>query len=141
MAVRKWDVVDVLRRETGATRFAQIMSATTSPDMLDRPELQRFASVTTLSYASAEQRCEMEVARDLPDLVGVVELARRARLRAEIVFVDPWHTYGDSIVTMLLALEIVTPGGRVIVHDCWPCNAEVARPEPPPCGEFWCGST
>lgn len=141
LEVRKWDVIDIIRREHAANTFAQIITPSTSFDMVSRPELLRFSSVTTLSFASPMQRRELPWTRSLPTIDELTAHVSRHPLHADIVYLDPWHTYADSIAALRLAFDIVATGGHVILHDCDPFSPESMRPLPVDCNAEWCGST
>jgi hypothetical protein len=137
--VRKWDVVDTLRREHGLRHLVQILTPSTGPDMHGRPELQRFAAVTTLLYASDQHRREMPEAAGLPTLDDLERSVARHRPHADIVFIDSWHTYAHSVRVLALALRMLADGGFVVMHDCDPPDMEAAVPEPESCFVLWCG--
>lgn len=139
--VRRWDVLDVLRREADARTVLQIITPTTSSDLAGHPELARFQSMTTLTYASPLQREVIGWAAPLPTLDELALNARRAGLRADIVFIDPWHTYADSCAALLLALDLVNAGGHVVVHDCDPPDPTLAEADPKSIPDAWSGET
>ena len=136
---RKWDVIDTLRREHSLSAYAQILTPSTGEDMHGRPELTRFGSVTTLRYATDLQRRSRDDARDLPT-IDVLEATLRAHpVCAEIVFVDSWHSYDDTVRTLDMALAMLSDGGFVVVHDCDPPDAQTATADPE--HYVWCGVT
>lgn len=57
----------------------------------------------------------------------------------DVVFLDPWHTYQDSIRDIALGLKLVKDGGVMVVHDCNPPETSSVSPEYK-CGE-WSGVT
>src|SRR4051812_22935845 len=111
LRVRKWDVVDWLRRQIDARSYAQIVSASTSYEMLARPELNQFGSITAYMYASDFQRATRAQVEPLPALEEIEAIVWRDRVRADIVFADPWHTYDDSLRVLRLSYNMLTPGG------------------------------
>ena len=141
LRVRKWDVVDSLRRQIGAQSYAQIVSNSTSREMLQRPELDEFGSVRAYVYASDFQRAERPEIAHLPSLEHIEAIARRDRTKADIVFADPWHTYDDSLRVLRLAYDMLTPGGYLVVHDCNPDQPEYTVSLPDSCHACWCGDT
>ncbi|CAB4886402.1 unannotated protein [freshwater metagenome] len=141
LAVRKWDVIDLLRREASAQVFAQILTPSTGSDMPGRPEIMRFAAATTLTYASELQRAEMEGVDSLPTLDELEHLLRMHPTRADIVFVDSWHSYDDTVRTLRLALTMIAHGGFVVIHDCDPPDRDASPPTPEDCSSLWCGAT
>ena len=141
LRVRKWDVVDSLRRQIGAQSYAQIVSNSTSYEMLQRPELNEFGSITAYMYACDFQRAERPEIEHLPTLEQIEATVRGSRIRADIVFADPWHTYDDSLRVLRLAYGMLTPGGYLVVHDCNPDQPEYTVSLPASCDACWCGET
>jgi hypothetical protein len=126
--LRVWHVIDAVRELTGALDFAALLTPTTSGEVPARPELRRFAAVHTFTYAADEQRSAF--AR-LGHLVGLGELARlidARRPHADVVFVDPWHTYEASLLSLQIGVQMVERGGYLIVHDCFPPRADLISP-------------
>ncbi len=139
--VRTWDIVKVLQEHNGAQAFLQLLTPTTSELMSGRAELRSFRSVATLTYASVMQQTNIGWSHRLPHLGDLVTWFDHNRIEADIVFVDPWHTYEDSITTLLMALDAVAfGGGYVVVHDCNPARLSQIGPVPPDM-EDWCGET
>jgi hypothetical protein len=60
------------------------------------------------------------------------------QIKYDIVFVDPWHTYKDSLKDVETALHFVSKSGFIVIHDCYPDKVELI-------GEYqknaWCGQT
>jgi len=49
--------------------------------------------------------------------------------RYDVVFIDPWHSYESSRQDLELGLDLLAPGGVLVVHDCHPDRAEIAQSE------------
>lgn len=141
LRVRKWDVVDSLRRQIGARSYAQIVSNSTSYDMLQRPELNSFGSITAFMYACDFQRAGRPEIAHLPTLEQIEATVRRNHVRADIIFADPWHSYDDSLRVLRLAYDMLTPGGYLVVHDCNPDQPEYTVSLPESFHACWCGET
>ncbi len=142
LAVRKWDVIDTLRRQHGLHSLAQILTPSTGRDMHGRPELARFGAVTTLMYAGEPIQRDIEDTRQLPTLDELIAWRRANPLEVELVFIDCWHSYDDSVRVLELALSMLPRGGFIVMHDCDPPDAEVAGPAPEHGGgEYWCGDS
>ena len=141
LRVRKWDVVDSLRRQIGARSYAQIVSNSTSYDMLQRPELNSFGSITAYMYACDFQRAGRPEIEHLPTLEQIEATVRRNHVRADIIFADPWHSYDDSLRVLRLAYDMLTPGGYLVVHDCNPDQPEYTVSLPESFHACWCGET
>lgn len=75
--------------------------------------------------------------------------ARLLRLKPDLVFIDGLHTYEQSYKDVLNSLEVINPGGIIVMHDCNPTNevaampalspAEVAAKKLPGWKGVWCG--
>jgi hypothetical protein len=135
------EVIDTLRQRYQCADLVRIVTPSTSDDIEFPLEVHRFGWVTTLRYASAMHRIDVPAAADLPDLDGIIATARHSKLRADLVYVDPWHTYDDSMDSLLLAIEIVRPGGHIVLHDCLPRSRELADLLPSHVSASWCGET
>jgi Methyltransferase domain len=59
----------------------------------------------------------------------------------DLIFVDPWHTYESSLRDIQLALTLLTPEGKLVVHDCHPTTPELATPETKYPPGAWMGET
>lgn len=141
LTVRKWDVVDTLRRQHGLQAMVQFLTPSTGPDMHGRPEVARFPAVTTLTYAAPQHRREFEEAKILPTLDELAAWCRANPLRADIVFIDAWHDYDDSIRVLDLALSMLTSGGWIVMHDCDPPDLDAAGPPKAITTMLWCGDS
>ena len=60
---------------------------------------------------------------------------------SDIVFVDPWHTYDDSLRVLQLGYDMVARGGYLVVHDCNPDQSDYTATLPDHCAACWCGET
>lgn len=138
LTVRKWDVVDTLRREHSLQSIVLFLTPSTGRDMHGRPELARFMTATTLTYTSDAQRARLGNTSPLPSISSVTQWCRLHRPVAEIVFIDCWHSYDDSVQAMDLALAMLPNGGFIVMHDCDPPDLEAAGP---PVDGIWCGQT
>ncbi|HSH93263.1 MAG TPA: class I SAM-dependent methyltransferase [Roseimicrobium sp.] len=49
--------------------------------------------------------------------------------RYDVIFLDPWHSYEDSIHDLKLGLELLADGGVMVVHDCCPTRREITVPD------------
>ncbi len=59
-------------------------------------------------------------------------------IKYDIVFVDPWHTYEQSLLDMETALKFVSPNGIIVIHDCCPYDKSLIGPYKK---GAWCGQT
>ena len=57
----------------------------------------------------------------------------------DVVFVDPYHTYENSMTDLLGAFALIRSGGAIVVHDCRPTDPEMVSPVFQ--AGCWCGVT
>jgi len=139
--MRKYDIALLLAQRLGYTRYLEICTTSTGGTFahVDRQQfavrermLYRcpadFADGEPIHYRTAGDSCE-ELCSQL----------MRSGKRYDLVFVDPWHLYSNSLQDMVYGLQLLAPHGTLLVHDCSPPRAEISSPEFMP-GE-WCGVT
>ena len=63
---------------------------------------------------------------------------RSEKIKYDIVFVDSWHSYEQSLLDLETALTHISENGIIVVHDCCPYTEDLI-------GKFrrggWCGQT
>ena len=73
------------------------------------------------------------------DITECVQVIQARGLKYDVILVDPFHEYAQSARDIGVAVDLVNPGGTVIVHDCFPRDGALAGPK------FvkgaWCGVT
>lgn len=73
------------------------------------------------------------------DITECVQAIQARGLKYDVVLVDPFHEYDESIRDIGVAVDLLNARGTVIVHDCFPRDGAVAVPT------FvkgaWCGVT
>jgi SAM-dependent methyltransferase len=137
----KVDIVHRLAERFGYRRYLEFATGTTGHfyRLIDRgrfDECRRllynappdFADGLAVDYRSA----------DFGISAPLAAIARERR-RFDVILVDPYHGYRESRRDLEAALELLTPGGALVVHDCLPPSAELARPDFQK-GD-WCGVT
>ena len=60
------------------------------------------------------------------------------KTKYDIVFVDPWHTYEQTMFDLKTALKFVSAKGIIVVHDCCPYSEDLVGPYK---WGPWCGQT
>ena len=74
-----------------------------------------------------------------------IDQIRSRNLSYDLIFVDPWHRYNTSLRDTRVAFDLLDERGILVVHDCLPPSAELARPtltSEEKLGEIeWCGAT
>lgn len=116
---------------------ATLTSASTGNPALQRLELAGLDLLVALQYADAGQPA---AARRLQTLAGVRrqvdELGLRGRM--DLAVVDPYHSYESSRDCLELGLDLLAPGGTMLVHDCLPPLELTGETF---VDEAWCGVT
>lgn len=137
----KYEVVNAISRRFGYTSYLEICTPLTgfTYSLVDREQLtrrMRLMYACPPDYADGEPidlRTEAESGESL--LSGLMQAGRRF----DLVFIDPAHSYANSICDLTFGLQLIRPGGTVVVHDCNPGNSALAQPD------FragnWCGLT
>ncbi|HEX5210456.1 MAG TPA: hypothetical protein VFW22_01815 [Pseudolabrys sp.] len=73
------------------------------------------------------------------DIAECVQAIQARGLKYDVVLVDPFHEYTQSIRDIGVAVDLLNARGTVIVHDCFPRDGALAGPT------FvegaWCGVT
>ena len=139
--MRKFDIVNRLVSQYRLTKYLEIATPTTGLefDRVDRGALELRHRVMSHCANDFDDGLEITYKVHDQDLRSSIKLIHTRRIGYDIVFVDPYHTYEDSWEAISGAVKIVAPGGFVVIHDCNPPSAELARPE------FmegdWCGVT
>jgi hypothetical protein len=136
----KAHVIDTVRLLTGAVSFVQLRTPVTAPDLATRPEVARFEVSTALIFVADQLAQRKPNFAHLPRIEDLRVDPAVASRRADIVFVDPWHTYEDSVAGLALARSLLAPGGTLIVHDCLP-EPKLARGVGLLRFNAWCGDT
>jgi len=67
------------------------------------------------------------------------EFFARAEGKWDLIFIDGDHSEAQSKRDLLNSLKHLSPGGTIVMHDCFPMTAEEALPEKPNNGMAWCG--
>jgi hypothetical protein len=139
--VRKFDIALMLARKYGFASYLEVVTPTTG-GTYGQVDRHQFSTRMRLMYRRPAEFLDGETidfstqAESAEDLY--LELINSGR-RFDLVFLDPFHTYASSLRDIVYALQLVQPGGSVLIHDCDPPREEIAGPEFRP-GE-WCGVT
>lgn len=105
----------------GETRaVATVTSASTGNPALQRLELAGLDLLVALQYAHPDQQPPGR--RRLQSLDGLRRSIDEMGLpgRMDLVVADPFHSYASSLECLGLALDLLRPGGIMLVHDCLP---------------------
>lgn len=137
----KSDIINLLGRRHGLTRYLEIATATTGAQYakIDR---RQFSACTRLVYHWS-RRCADGLPVDFPvageAIEGVMAGLVSAGARFDAILVDPWHSYECSLRDLRLALPLLSERGFLLVHDCSPPSFDLAGPVFR--ADRWCGLT
>ena len=138
----KVDLIAALKQAFGYRHYLELTTPTTGG---------RYAEVRSLAWDACHRlvyrNTGVEHADGLPvdfaspdeDIsLPLAEIGRR-RLTYDIALVDAHHTYHCTARDLRAIYRLVRRGGALVVHDCWPRDANLASPR------FvsgpWCGVT
>ena len=138
--MRSWEYVAELADAVGASSYAHIVVPITSMEHVERMDRARFDAVEGFVYTVPELAPYADV-RSLPSIDELEAILRGDPRRFDIVFVDPWHTYEHTERILRLGLGLVTIGGWLVMHDCWPRDERLLGAYPgsvqPWSGDTW----
>ena len=60
------------------------------------------------------------------DIAECVQAIQARGLKYDVILVDPFHEYAESIRDLGVAVDLLNPGGTIIVHDCYPRDGALA---------------
>jgi hypothetical protein len=129
------DLLSLIAIKSGAKRCLMVTSGTTGKPAACGVSLTHFETLLSVQIgiphasdaANRRHRPLDEVAAELGGLALF-----------EIAFVDPYHSYPDSIAALELADSRLADDGWMVVHDCFP-PYELANPDYQ--DGPWCGQT
>lgn len=137
----KVDIVHILADRYGYRRYLEIATATTGNYYfaIDRA---RFEDCRRLLYRCPEDFDDgrsVDYRTPGADIADIAASIASEPQSFDLMLVDPFHTYADSLRDIESAFALLVPGGAMVVHDCMPPSEETADPE------FttgaWCGVT
>lgn len=142
--MQKFDIINAIGRQLGGTRYLEICTPTTG---------FRFSSVKNTVFGVRHRALyNCPAAHDdgaaitfrtpyatSHDMLRALAATLSPEERYDIVFVDPFHEYHQSVLDLNGALSLLKSDGVLVVHDCNPPNASIAAPEMS--DGLWCGVT
>ena len=142
--MEKYDIINGLAREFGFRRYLEICTPTTG---------RKYQFIDTALFDVSDRlmyRCSDDFTdgaditfRDPADtslaLMRHLDATLAADVRYDVILVDPYHGYRESMLDLCAAMCLLQPNGVLVVHDCNPTDAETVQPH------FregdWCGVT
>lgn len=135
--MRKYEIVNALIAANAYTRYLEICTPIAGQrfSRIDRGRLRcrhrlmyrcppNFQDGSEITFRSADNRISHLLDPALP---------------YDLIFIDAHHTLDCSLRDLQTALEMLSPEGAIVVHDCSPNSKAVATPWFHP--GSWCGVT
>lgn len=119
-----------LMADHGFARVAAVTARTTGNPALETLDLRTPQFFVSVQY---EARPDHE-SQSVTELVSALGLTGSL----DLVVADPHHTYESSEAALAVSLDLLRPGGVMLVHDCLP-PPELTAPQFQPGN--WCGVT
>lgn len=138
---KKSDVVNWLGRQAGFRSYLEISTAFSGFQFgkIDRNQFvvaERVVYCATADFDDGLPVTGVSFSDDSGP--GLAALSINLR-RFDVVFVDSWHSYESSYRDIEYALQLLSMGGVIVVHDCLPLSREIADPKFHP--GSWSGQT
>jgi hypothetical protein len=140
-AMVKSDIINLLGRKHGFTRYLEICSSITG-NRYSEVDRRQYRSCRRLVYRCPPPfagDCDNDILIDKEEIGEGAFAALGAGAPYDLILVDPWHSYNCSLRDIRLAFSLLGEAGLIVVHDCSPPRLEVTAPDFRP-GE-WCGLT
>ncbi|MDR3416430.1 MAG: methyltransferase domain-containing protein [Nevskia sp.] len=141
--MKKTELVNALARRYQATSYLEICTPFTGHQYGEiDPALFRIRR--RLMYRCPESFVDglpVDFRSDSDSSYATVRQLAEAGIRFDLIFVDPYHTYRESLTDLYGAMRLLTPDGVMVVHDCNPPDAAVAAVEFGGPGTAWSGLT
>lgn len=137
--LKKFNVVNALIRRHGYRNYLEICTPLTGMTFhrVDKTHLHR---CHRLMY-----RCPP----DFSDGNGITFRTKNEKIEGllspqasyDIMFIDSWHTYECSMRDLREGFSKLSPGGALVIHDCFPADREQTSVAPPVSWGRWSGLT
>ncbi len=147
ISLTKMDIIGILAARNQFTRYLELCSRWSGNQYaeLDRTVLPNPQRLMYYCPANFDDGLPIDFRSEDLRIKECIDTIRSRQLHYDMIFVDPWHQYETSMRDIRAAFALVDEGGLLLVHDCLPPNAEVARPtlaSEERLGEItWCGAT
>lgn len=142
--MKKFDIVNGLAREYGFSRYLEICTTTTGRrfDGVDGdvlPTRHRLVYRCPETYDDGAAITFRTANDHAYELIRTIDTTLSDASRYDIILVDSFHSYENSLIDLHGATCLLRPGGILVVHDCNPRDpSTVGR-------DFhdgnWCGLT
>lgn len=114
------DVINALLPHYPA--MAAITSATTGTPGVAGINPALLQSFRNYQYSTPVAGIELEFS----SLKEIDDKTQHLNSSYDLIFVDPWHTYEDSLLILELAIRLAKPESVILTHDCLTHNASLS---------------
>lgn len=94
--------------------MAAITSATTGTPGIAGINPSLLKSFRSFQYSMPEQN----IALEFTSLAQIDEATKDISNQYDLIFIDPWHTYEDSLLALEIAMRLAKPNSMIVMHDC-----------------------
>lgn len=141
--LKKYNVIDILIRKYGYANFLELSTPTTGFNFGDVRKIpldvyHRLVYHCGDYYDDGQPFLARTTRPTSTDLLRLLSDPTR-RQAYDCIFIDPFHSYHATMVDLAGAFALLADGGALVIHDCNPSRAEMARPAFKAGG--WCGVT
>jgi hypothetical protein len=139
--MRKYEMALLLAKRFGYTSYLEICSRTTGHTyaFVDKNQFTRRMRVMYRRLENFSDSEVIDLSTEDESGEGLYANILKSGEKFDLIFIDPFHTYEASLRDIVYSLQLIKPGGVILIHDCLPPNAEIATPHYIPGG--WCGVT
>lgn len=141
MAYTKVDLINELAAIRGYRTYLEICTPTTG-NMYIGIDRTLYSTCHRLMYrcpAAFDDGLPIDVRSVNQDILDCVEALQAKSMKYDVILVDPFHEYAPSARDLRAAVDLLSRGGTIVVHDCFPRDAAIAGPDY--IGGSWCGVT
>ena len=124
--MKKFEIVNALIAKHGYNRYLEISTPTTGLcfGRVDQSSLHWRHRLVYRCPAGFRDGCEITFRSEDENISHLLNAA----MRCDIIFVDSYHTFECSLRDLHYALDRLSPGGAIVVHDCCPKNKSLCGP-------------
>jgi len=94
--------------------MAAITTATTGTPGIAGINPSLLKSFRSFQYSTPEQNS----AREFKSLEQIDEATKDISSQFDLIFVDPWHTYENSLLALEITMRLAKPNSIIVMHDC-----------------------
>ena len=137
----KADIINSLAKANGWNSYLEICTSTTGLlyAKIDRQQLTTCKRLQYNCLAGHDDGLSVDFTSASVDILECVKKIKKAKLKFDIILVDPYHEYAFSYRDLEFAFGLLNPNGVLVVHDCIPPSLAMACAKDN--GGEWCGLT